>query len=171
MFPRILTFKDVNTFNKWSNWSISDLSVMYVSQSVGLSFENKSVIFHNRKFFKVGLHKHDLCYVGENDIFTDTTVAAVLDFTRWPVAFTGYIGCYSAKAKGDWNFTSSHMTVTACREICYGGNRKGLYKYRYAAVKDTECHCFIDFPAYLSGKYNNQKSELYVWYLNVNLNS
>lgn len=68
------------------------------------------------------------------------------------VVFTGYIGCYTVEADGDWKFTSSYMTVTGCREICYGGNQEGLYKYRYAAVKGTECHCFIDFAAYVTGE-------------------
>lgn len=38
------------------------------------------------------------------------------------------------------------MTITGCREICYGQHGT-LYGYQYAALKNTECHCFTDFFA------------------------
>lgn len=65
----------------------------------------------------------------------------------YPICFgPGYIGCYDIEADGDDVFPDSEMTVTACREICYGANET-LFQYKYAALKGTECHCFIDFHA------------------------
>ncbi|KAF6017407.1 hypothetical protein EB796_024280 [Bugula neritina] len=58
----------------------------------------------------------------------------------------GYIGCYDVISTGNEQKTSDDMTVTGCREICYA-LKTTLYKYKYAALKGTECHCFEDFPA------------------------
>jgi len=54
---------------------------------------------------------------------------------------TGYIGCYDVISTGNEQKTSDDMTVTGCREICYA-LKTTLYKYKYAALKGTECHCF-----------------------------
>ena len=70
-------------------------------------------------------------------------VSEYIECCRLCLGVAGYIGCYPVHTAGDYDMTSTVMTVTLCREVCFGTG--SLHRYQYAALNGDECHCFEDF--------------------------